>query len=291
MQYLQSPVTYHGSKFRLSKQIVPLFPNKINTFVDLFCGSCTVGLNAIAKKIIFNDSQTYLIDMYKYLISKDADEIVTEVLSIVDNFDLLDKRGFLNLRDVYNQNKLPIHLYALMCYSFNNIIRFNSAGNFNAAFGGLVYKGRVFNSDKQKNLKIFIDFLRDVEYNFTNFNFIDFDYIQLNDKDFVYIDPPYLITNAEYNSTWDEKLESELLKICDDLNDRNIKFALSNVIKHKGRTNNMLIDFINNRKYIVHDLNMQYSNVYSKHHTNDNNTVEILLTNYEPRKSKIQNIF
>jgi hypothetical protein len=31
--------------------------------------------------------------------------------------------------------------------------------------------------------------------------------------------------------------------------------------------------------------------VYSKHQTNDNNTVEILLTNYEPRKSKIQNIF
>lgn len=289
MSYKKSPVTYHGSKFRLLSQILPKIPKTINTFVDLFCGSCTVGLNVKANKIIFNDSETNLIDMYNYLVSKKSDEIIKEVFAIVEEFDLLEKNGFLNLRNLYNQNKLPIYLYVLMCYSFNNIIRFNGSGNFNAAFGGLVFKGRVFNSDKQKNLKLFIDYLQKINTNFINQSFLDFDYSQLVENDFVYIDPPYLITNAEYNSTWNEILEHELLKICDNLNSRNIKFALSNVVKHKGRTNEILSNFIENRDYIVTNLNMKYSNVYSKNHSNDNETSEILLTNYQ--YATTENIF
>ena len=35
---IKSPLNYTGGKFKLLPQILPLFPNDINTFVDLFGG-------------------------------------------------------------------------------------------------------------------------------------------------------------------------------------------------------------------------------------------------------------
>ena len=46
-----SPLNYIGGKRKLLAQILPLFPTKISTFIDLFCGGCTVGLNVNAEKL------------------------------------------------------------------------------------------------------------------------------------------------------------------------------------------------------------------------------------------------
>lgn len=37
-ELIKSPLNYTGGKFKLLPQILPLFPNEINTFVDLFGG-------------------------------------------------------------------------------------------------------------------------------------------------------------------------------------------------------------------------------------------------------------
>lgn len=60
--------------------------------------------------------------------------------------------------------------------------------------------------------------------------------------DFVYCDPPYLITTATYNENnkWIEQDEQDLLGIIDNLNDRNIKFGVSNVLESKGQQNQIL---------------------------------------------------
>ncbi|MCR4559278.1 MAG: DNA adenine methylase, partial [Bacteroidales bacterium] len=44
-KFVQSPLNYIGGKYKLLPQILPYFPQKINTFVDLFCGGCNVGIN------------------------------------------------------------------------------------------------------------------------------------------------------------------------------------------------------------------------------------------------------
>ena len=54
-ELIKSPLNYTGGKFKLLPQILPLFPDKINTFVDLFAGGCNVGINVRANKIICND--------------------------------------------------------------------------------------------------------------------------------------------------------------------------------------------------------------------------------------------
>ena len=65
-----------GGKYKLLPQILPLFPQKIRTFFDVFAGGCNVGINVNASKIILNDNLTYLIDLYKFIKENDKQEII-----------------------------------------------------------------------------------------------------------------------------------------------------------------------------------------------------------------------
>lgn len=113
-------------------------------------------------------------------------------------------------------------------------------------------------------------------------DFRSFDFEMLTDKSVVYCDPPYLITTATYNEKagWTEKNEIDLLKLLDSLNERNIKFALSNVLKHEGKENVLLARWIGQRDYHVHHLFMDYhySNYQKKAKKADSE--EVLITNF-----------
>ena len=88
----------------------------------------------------------------------------------------------------------------------------------------------------------------------------------------VYVDPPYLITCASYNENggWTENDEKDLLKVLDELNDKKVRFALSNVLKNKGRKNTILNDWIKaHNDLTVHHLNFNYSNC--NYHTDNKN--------------------
>ena len=50
MIYSKSPMNYIGNKYRLLKQIQPLFPKQVNKFVDLFCGGCDITINVEASQ-------------------------------------------------------------------------------------------------------------------------------------------------------------------------------------------------------------------------------------------------
>ena len=71
----------------------------------------------------------------------------------------------------------------------------------------------------------------------------------LNSNDFVYCDPPYFNSVAAYNEQggWTEEHERALLANLDELNQRGIRFALSNNLKY----DNPLLDEWKN-KYNVH---------------------------------------
>jgi len=122
---------------------------------------------------------------------------------------------------------------------------------------------------------------------FSNNSFENFNFSQLTENDFVYCDPPYLITTGSYNDGkrgfkgWTEKEEVELLNILDNLNSKNIKFALSNVIQHKGKENMILNDWIKEREYNINFINKNYSNSNYQTKIRDKNaSIEVLITNY-----------
>ena len=51
LELIQSPLNYTGGKFKLLPQILPLFPENIDIFVDLFCGGANVGVNIKSQRI------------------------------------------------------------------------------------------------------------------------------------------------------------------------------------------------------------------------------------------------
>ncbi len=66
VEIVKSPLNYTGGKYKLLPQILPLFPDKIETFVDIFCGGCNVAINVPAKKTICNDIDSNLIGLFKF---------------------------------------------------------------------------------------------------------------------------------------------------------------------------------------------------------------------------------
>ena len=86
------------------------------------------------------------------------------------------------------------------------------------------------------------------------------------------MDPPYLITCATYNEQggWNEQSEKDLLAFLDNLNNKGIRFALSNVLRSKGKENKILISWLENNvtKYKAIPLNYSYANSNFKQRIN-----------------------
>lgn len=306
--FIQSPLNYTGGKYKLLKQILPNFPNEIDTFVDLFCGGCNVGINIEAKKVVYNDLNKNLLYLYNTFKNLDKETTFYWIYYIIKEYNLslvskhgysfyncesskglgdYNRNGFLKLRADFNNKTLLqnedyyyyIMLFVMIVYAFNNQIRFNSSGEFNLPVGK-----RDFNNKIQEKLSKFIERLKEQNSIFTCFDFRDFEIENLNENDFVYADPPYLITCATYNEQggWTEKDEYDLLAFLDNLSKNRIKFALSNVLSSKGKENKILKAWIerNINRYRVIHLNYNYAN--SNYQTKDKtkSSDEVLIVNY-----------
>lgn len=302
---IQSPMNYTGGKYKLLPQILPHFPNKIETFVDLFCGGCNVGINVDAKRYIYNDSDEHLLYLYNTFKNLDKestfkwiDEIITEygLSRVCENgyefygcesgkgLGNYNRTGFLKLRDDFNNTQsidyyYYIKLFVLITYAFNNQIRFNSKGEYNLPVGK-----RDFNSKMANKLSAFIDTIKQQDCTFSCKDFRQFNYDELKSNDFVYADPPYLITCATYNenSGWTESDEQDLLSVLDHLSDNGVRFALSNVLRSKGKENEILIDWSKKNKERVRVIPLNYSYANSSYQTKnkDLTTEEVLIVNF-----------
>lgn len=283
MNYIKSPLNYTGGKYKLLKQILPLFPNNIDTFVDLFTGGCNVAVNVNAKQKVCNDLEPHVIDFYNNVKSLSGEDAQNKIISNVKKYGLskTNQDGFIKCRDDYNANQTWDMFYSVVTHAFNYQIRYNKDGKYNMPFG----KDRSsFNDQLSQKFKCFVDTI-DNTYIFTNKDFRDLKVDGLNSSDFVYCDPPYLVTTASYNENggWTNKDECELLNMLDTLTKSGIKWALSNVLEHKGKVNDILKEWCerNKDKYIVHHLNHTYSNC-SYHDKTGNKGVsdEVLICNY-----------
>ena len=280
-ELIKSPLNYTGGKYKLLPQILPYFPNDINTFIDLFAGGCNVGINIKANNIICNDINKVVIDLmhdWNKLSSEQALKILEQTINKY-NLSKTNEEGFKNIRQDYNDgNKTWNIFYAMLTNAFNYQIRFSKQGNYNMPFGR---NRSSFNSTLKKNFIKYIDKLNNINISFTNEDFRDLKIDNLNNNDFVYCDPPYLISCASYNEQdgWNKDCEKDLLNLLDSLNNKGIKFALSNVLENKGKSNDILKDWC--KKYNTIHLNNTYGNCnYHAKDKSSNTTDEVLIINY-----------
>lgn len=307
---IKSALNYTGGKYKLLPQLLPLFPESYNNFIDLFSGGATVAVNLAninkskTKKYIINDISEEVIDFYKYLESqKDVTVFLDKVEKAIEFYKLsntqkysyvhygvnsstglgsYNKEAFLKLRQDYNKknyNKFDkeVLFYLLIVFGFNNQIRFNNKGEYNLPVGK-----RDFNANMKSKL---ITFIRGLQ----NYNFViqscDFRKTmnQVNKGDFVYADPPYRITTAAYNENgaWTLKDDLDLFKYLDSINDKGAYFALSNVVIHNNKENKELMKWAS--KYNLHVLDYHYNNSNYQSKAKMSNTVEVLITNYNSK--------
>ena len=76
-------MNYTGGKYKLLPQILPLIPDNINTFVDLFTGGANVAININAKKIIANDIEKRIINIYKFFQTENIGNIIKNIESLI----------------------------------------------------------------------------------------------------------------------------------------------------------------------------------------------------------------
>lgn len=239
--------------------------------------------------------------MFDFFKNTSCEDISSKVYKIIRDYNLSDsntngysfyncnsanglgnynRTGFLNLRKTFNNiqknnENYFLFLYVLIVYAFNNQIRFNSDGKFNLPVGK-----RDFNIRMQNKLKYFLNAIDSMDISFTNNDFARINSVFLSSQDFVYADPPYLITCATYNEkSWNETEEKRLLSYLDELSDNRIRFALSNVLSTDGKVNNILKQWLDEKKYNCHHLDFSYKNS-NYHKKNISKTDEVLITNY-----------
>ena len=305
--FIKSPLNYTGNKYRILPQITKYFPKHTEVFVDMFCGGATVGFNVNADKVILIDNNPRVINLLKFLAEKDIQIIITKIEKLISEYNLsysakypykkyreegyvegnnglkkYNSKGYYKLRDDYNKltnkntDKANIILYTLMVYGFNNDIRFNNMGIFNLPVGKT-----DFNKNNYDKLIAYNKRAKETKYEFVCSDFRSKKVKDILSKaTFVYCDPPYLITTAVYNENdgWNCKDEEDLLNLLSDLNKKNIPFALSNILKTKLRTNMQLATWIDENKYIVHQVNYNYKSSSYHKKNRDREEQEILIT-------------
>lgn len=295
----RSPLFYVGDKYKLITEIKTHFPDNIGRLIEPFVGGGSVFMNVDANEFLLNDIDSFVISIHKMLCSyvDREEEFFKEFFDIVKKYNLslsykentvpkelkesfhktyfakYNKEAYSQLRDDFNKGGKQdiMQLYALLIYGFNRMLRFNKKGDFNLPVGNVDFNQNTYNA-----IVDYFTLLKDKNVVWYNEDFRVFlNNIDYREDDLIYLDPPYLITFSEYNKLWNEETERELLNLIDDLNKRNIKFAISNVTHYKGKVNNLFLDW--SKHYNSFPIKSNYISF------NDNtvkNFNEVLVTNF-----------
>lgn len=295
----RSPFFFVGDKAKLLPQLLPNIPHAIDSYVEPFLGGGSLALNIQASEYVLSDISQPLVEIHKglreialagdlvaavcrriemhgltcsYLGVKAPQHLITKFPKTY--FAEANRKAFQALRAKINGSRTfnPVDLYILVIYGFNRMLRFNSNGKFNVPVGNV-----DFNTRTAAALKDFEDFHRNhkkvrfLARSFQN----SISRIRLGKSDFVYLDPPYLITQAEYNARWTSTDDQALCGLFETLNAQGVRVAMSNVLQYRDKRNIPLEVWA--RRYCVSEIS---SNYISRFDNRKKLIREVLITNY-----------
>jgi DNA adenine methylase len=209
LNYIRPCLKWVGGKNQILDKVFQYFPKEINNYYECFAGGGSVFLELLKRleenkiningKIIINDYNTDLINMYN-IIKNNVKTLLDTLKSALLIF--LNKTCF---RGVYREGP----------------------NGFNVPYGNNINPS-IFKKEHYLELsKIFNKY--DVIFINKSFESVICEYKQC---DFVYFDPPYYPLNSKSFTTYQKdgfgKKHNELIKLCDLLDQYNIKFLHSN---------------------------------------------------------------
>ena len=296
-----------GNKSKLIDDLKFYFPDKqeCDTFIDLFGGSGCVSLNVDYDNIIYNELNTNMVELLNLFKIYTVEEIVGHIKGRIVEFDLPDEstydrrknkdlqkekgKCYNNFRDFYNKsNKDKLDLYTLTFFSFCNLIRFNSKNEFNMPFGN-----QYFTNENIMDIALACDKFKKSNIILQNKNAFEVlsEITEERNGLFVYLDPPYSNTTAIYNEQsafggWTIEDDNKLFAELDRVSKLGVKWALSNVLENKGKTNEHIEQWAIKNDYKIIDLDRNYSSLGK----GNAKSREVLILNYKP-KFEQTNIF
>lgn len=257
----ESPLNYIGNKTRVIPEIRDNLPSDIETFIDAFGGGFNVGINIESKSIIYNEYNHFVKELIESFWRYDTFSYIVYMKKIIQRFGLErgDKDSYIKVRNYYNSfpedNRDPRLLLVVILYSFQQQIRFNGNHEFNNPVGM-----RWFNDKILEKLISFSRRIKELNAHFYCADYTDIFHYVNDGHTFIYLDPPYMLTNGAYNdgkrgfSGWDVSQECALFDFLDRLNDEGSRFMLSYVLEHKGKTNQKLLHWVQKNNYYIIEL-------------------------------------
>lgn len=277
----ESPLNYIGSKARVIPAIRENLPSDIDDFIDAFGGGFNVGINIRSESVVYNEYNHFVKELIESFWQYDTFSYIVYMKKMIRRFELEPGRkdAYLNVRDYYNSlpedKRDPRLLLVVILYSFQQQIRFNSNHGFNNPVGM-----RWFNDNLLEKLISFSRRIKELNVCFSCADYTDtFRYVD-DGHTFVYLDPPYMLTNGSYNDGkrgfkgWDVSQEAALFEFLDKLNREGSRFMLSYVLEHKGKVNQNLVNWTQDNHYHIIELGDILGISGSRRK-------EILVTNYE----------
>jgi len=232
-KFIQPFLKWAGGKRYLVPEIKKRTPT-FNTYCEPFLGGGAVLFSLQPKSGVINDLNSEIINVYN-VIKNNVDELVKELSKHKNNSEYFyqvrnqdrDVDEYSQLNNIQKASRIIF----LNKTCFNGLFRVNSQGQFNAPFGR--YKNpNIINEEVLRSVS---KYLNENDIKIYNESFED----QLNKikkGSFVYLDPPYdpvsdtsSFTGYNLNGFGKEE-QIKLKKFCDSLNEKGVKFLLSNSV-------------------------------------------------------------
>lgn len=251
-------IKWVGGKSQLLEEIREKYPSKIEKYCEPFVGGGAVLFDILSKfqpkKVLINDINKELINTYSQIKNNCESMIsqLSDLQSIYKNHSLEENKGFfyekrtrynelkVNGNEAENLEKAVLFIF-LNKTCFNGLYRVNSKGLFNVPFNNA--KNPLLCDEE--NLRNCSMLLQNVEMKIGDYkeckSFID-------DKTFVYIDPPYrpLTQTAAFTSYsengFSDKEQIELGNFITEISNKGAKVLASNSDPKNANENDNFFD-------------------------------------------------
>ena len=290
-------IKWVGGKGQLLPEINKLYPvelgKNIKKYAEIFVGGGAVLFDILSKykldEVYISDKNLELINTYKS-IRDNVDILIKSLKEMEEQYIPLDNENrkdyYYKKREEYNSLKINsevnnIEKAVLFIFlnktCFNGLYRVNKKGEFNVPMGAYK-KPKICDEENLKNVSLT---LRNVKIVYADYreseSFID-------EKTFVYIDPPYRPLNITSSFTsytendFNDKEQIELAEYINVLNKKGAKIVISN----SDPKNNDIDDNFFDKLYDNYNINR----VKATRMLNSNASLrgainELLITNYK----------
>lgn len=202
------PIKCQGIKTK----IVPFISEHVKrpkegVWIEPFVGTGVVALNMAPEKALLTDKNQYIISLYQGIQSERyTPTVVRSFLEFHgEKLERLGGKYYMEMRDVFNENGDPLYFLFLNRSDFNGMIRFNRKGQFNVPFCQKPNRfAKAYVTKICNQVATVAKIMKGKDWIFQCCSWQEA-FNDVAEKDYIYLDPPYIGRDTSYVGEWSEE--------------------------------------------------------------------------------------